>query len=666
MNKTVTDLVRESKKRRLTLIPNLTDEDITRVWDAVCQSITSNYMNDKGTTIKNFGTFQYIPTWTTRRPCFTVSEKNVQMHRIKQPDLKVIAGEQNRTMKLNYSELAVYCDMDRDSVELCVKEVVSAWAGAVARKTNVKFLFTGIGVLNIDNLNLKFKFFNSFIRRISRTDAIKTCLYKRPGTADSIMSDISTLSAIDRPHTSTFCLPRMNSLSALPPIEETEEVGQQNIGEKSVAFDDDDDRETIKPHQVTAVEMNNDGVYQVDGQDINFVNVEVPNRTASPRNASRPMTAPQGVELMTSPKQRSNTSTPRSRALSPILPKCASPLCANKHGQQELCYLCMQRSTRNIAVNYSEERKRKEMEQSALLQQYQQMKDTEAIIREKEKENENRNLNRKVAAYNLGIAEGIREEKLRRPKTGFEKSYVFQERALTPSRKYNQHEYGKALETQVKIRNARQTREKHDRKFQEKLEQAQLAEDLANQREQFLRTKAEQVSQYQKALSAQVRNKPLPMPQMESDSKEPIFGRNDATNEKLLEKKMRAHETLRTHLEQVAEKRHKNATQHMQKIKQESEMLKRTREELIADRVGHHKRSMELRKSLETNWRVHHDKKMKKLQDERMALHTPGKLLLQQTEHYRRCAQCQRGVHNCGETNIWSESRYIPGSRLMV
>ena len=61
------------------------------------------------------------------------------------------------------------------------------------------------------------------------------------------------------------------------------------------------------------------------------------------------------------------------------------PVCSSRHHHkagQELCYLCMQRSMRNIPVSFEEERHRKELEQDALLQQYQQMKDQEAILME--------------------------------------------------------------------------------------------------------------------------------------------------------------------------------------------------------------------------------------------------------------------------------------------
>ena len=49
---------------------------------------------------------------------------------------------------------------------------------------------------------------------------------------------------------------------------------------------------------------------------------------------------------------------------------------------QELCYLCHQRSQKNIPVYFTEERRQRELEQDRLLQQYQQQKDTEAILKE--------------------------------------------------------------------------------------------------------------------------------------------------------------------------------------------------------------------------------------------------------------------------------------------
>ena len=56
---------------------------------------------------------------------------------------------------------------------------------------------------------------------------------------------------------------------------------------------------------------------------------------------------------------------------------------------------------------------------------------------------------------------------------------------------------------------------------------------------------------------------------------------------------------------------------------------------MIADRIGAHRRSYEMRKALEENWKEHHKGKLSKEDQERARLRTPGMLLLQQTDPYR-------------------------------
>ena len=56
--------------------------------------------------------------------------------------------------------------------------------------------------------------------------------------------------------------------------------------------------------------------------------------------------------------------------------------CGHPNAGQELCYLCHQRSRRNVPVSFTEERKRREDEEDRLLQQYQYMKDAENVLNE--------------------------------------------------------------------------------------------------------------------------------------------------------------------------------------------------------------------------------------------------------------------------------------------
>ena len=72
------------------------------------------------------------------------------------------------------------------------------------------------------------------------------------------------------------------------------------------------------------------------------------------------------------------------------------------------------------------------------------------------------------------------------------------------------------------------------------------------------------------------------------------------------------------------------------------------------------------RRTLEDNWtKALEMKKKRELEDKEYSM-IPGKLVHEQCDKYRRCGQCKRRVHNCGESNIWRDSRYIPGSRLIV
>ena len=87
---------------------------------------------------------------------------------------------------------------------------------------------------------------------------------------------------------------------------------------------------------------------------------------------------------------------------------------------------------------------------------------------------------------------------------------------------------------------------------------------------------------------------------------------------------------------------------------------------LIEDRANRYERLYLNRTGLETDWAKAVDTKRGLEKEERDHTRSPGMLVHEQCDKYKRCGQCKRKMHNCGESNIWRESRYIPGSRLMV
>lgn len=53
--------------------------------------------------------------------------------------------------------------------------------------------------------------------------------------------------------------------------------------------------------------------------------------------------------------------------------------------------------------------------------------------------------------------------------------------------------------------------------------------------------------------------------------------------------------------------------------------------------------------------------------EEKTHLKAPqGLLVHEQCDQYHRCAQCQRNLDNTGKTNFWKDTRYIPGTHIMV
>ncbi|XP_078323683.1 coiled-coil domain-containing protein 81-like isoform X2 [Crassostrea virginica] len=440
------------------------------------------------------------------------------------------------------------------------------------------------------------------------------------------------------------------------------------------------------------------------------------------------------------PLQRSHSCDGLDKPMKPPTPPQSA--CGHPNAGQELCYLCHQRARRNIPVNFTEERRRREAEEDKLLQQFQYMKDAEDTLKDQEGLLAKRHDLQKMAAFNLGVAEAVTHKKKTRD-LDFHKSYIFQKRPLTPPRILKQREYATDLAGQVTVKDTVKQKKKSDEEFLERLEQVQLAEDLAAQREQFIRDKQEQQDMYKNALEAQIeirdrfrkpdgllrtpeppsmsrrlrtadhallssarpklsnsnfslpmipkilkpfeldtlsermnervtsptfrarlKFKPLQVPPREPDGE--VFGKNDMNNDKMADRRRRAYELFREQQDLVAQKKREAILRRLMEQREEEDVLERTKKELMDDRSKRFQRRTVVRKQLEQDWAESAEQKRARELEERLHHLAPGALLHEQCDKYNRCKQCKRKVNNCGESNIWRESRYIPGSRLMV
>ncbi|XP_058400509.1 coiled-coil domain-containing protein 81 isoform X2 [Diceros bicornis minor] len=471
---------------------------------------------------------------------------------------------------------------------------------------------------------------------------------KRPGTVDSVLSSREALGK--RPN-SVLAFPRieLREMENKPPMETIVEEGRKNRQRKYKLKDQSDkeegvreilspkriqDRQALSPGKVTSASLLNKLERSGSG-----------GKNMNPEGLSSPDCLKNDNEMK--PK------------ISPA-PACQDH---NKAGQ-EMCYVCLQRAQRNSPLYCSEERRRREMEDEQLIQQYQMLKDQEALFKQQMKSLANRERNQKNAAYNLGVAEAIRIHKNEKPE--FYKSFLFDKRPLSPEiNAFKQEEYFQNLLKQMDNRREKEIKQRQNRELMDRLEQVQLTEELAAQRAKYIKDKMEETQCYKRALDAQIKNKPPQLPMFEPDSFEPIFGENEG--KLMVEKRKREQNYMKHQLEAAASHKRKAILHQLVDQKRDLQMLQRTQKEHLADRTAELERVNRINQSLQEDWeRSAAMKRQRDLEEKAFERASDKLFLLDQCEKYRRCKQCQRSTSNVGESNLWPLNKYLYGSRLFV
>lgn len=305
---------------------------------------------------------------------------------------------------------------------------------------------------------------------------------------------------------------------------------------------------------------------------------------------------------------------------------------------------------------------RYETEQDRVLQQYQELKDQEFYDQENAVLERERAVSKKVAQFNLATSE---EQKKVQP-AEYHHSYIFNRRVESPPKFLSQEQYSQSLGEQVRVKSERLKRLKDTNDKLGQNEQRYLASELAVARKKFLESKTLATKQYQSALATQVKLKPFRLPKAEPDSDGPIFGLKDMTEEKVSEMRSRAKEVLSHQLKTIQDKKERSAQKKEDNKRYETDMLKKAKRELQEDNYKRYKVSNGIRKELEKSWTDQHKEKTRQDALDQKHQMTAGLLLLDQCDKYSRCRQCERCLDNIGTSNVWRESRYISGFRLMV
>ncbi|XP_063549519.1 coiled-coil domain-containing protein 81 isoform X2 [Gorilla gorilla gorilla] len=572
-----------------------------------------------------------------------MAEKLVQIHGLKQN--KVYTPGDIPIVPLNFVMISLEGPFNRDVVEGCVKETLLFLSRSISMKQNVEFTFKGIGVLMVRDSKVKMRFYKDFLCTMDGSGALAKALANRPGTVDSVLS---SREALRKWPSSVLAFPRieLKEMENKLPMETLVEECGENRERKCKLKDQSDKEEGTR--DISSPKRLRDRQALFPAKVTNVSLLEKFERSES------------GGKIMTPESLSSPSCLKHDSEMKPQ----TSPACQdhNKAGQ-EMCYVCLQRAQRNSPLYYSEERRR-EIEDERLIQQYQMLKDQEALFRYQMKSLATREQNQKNAAYNLGVAEAIRNHKNEKPE--FYKSFLFDKRPLSPAlNALKQEEYSRSLLKQMDNRQENEIKQRQYRELMDRLEQVQLTEELAAQRAKFLKDKMEETQCYKRALDAQIKNKPSRLPRFEPDSSEPIFGKNEG--ELMVEKQKREQNYMKHQLEAAANHKRKAILHQLVDQRRDLQMLQRTQREHLADRTAELERVNRVNQCLQEDWeRSAAMKKQRDLEDKAFERASDKLFLLDQCEKYRRCKQCQRHTSNVGESNLWPLNKFLPGSRLLV
>ena len=133
---------------------------------------------------------------------FLLSEKLALTHALQHT--RHFTTAQVPVIPINYTVLANESPFDRDTIELCIKEVLLALNKYISQQRHIEFVFPGIGKLLIRDSKARMKFYREFVNSVDSSGEVEKM------SMSALRSRLSVLSADSRPPTvTTVTLPRL-------------------------------------------------------------------------------------------------------------------------------------------------------------------------------------------------------------------------------------------------------------------------------------------------------------------------------------------------------------------------------------------------------------------------------------------------------------------------
>ncbi|XP_014903060.1 coiled-coil domain-containing protein 81 isoform X2 [Poecilia latipinna] len=622
-------LASEGDKRMLRGLLHLSKNDVECIWTEISFYIRRQMNLQKGVNLSGLGTFTFsLQNFNTghrfsnfHHPIFILAGKLSQslgLHQVRW----LAKAAHVPVVPLNFAAVSQQTPYSRDVVEGCVRETLAALHRALASERHIFLPLKGIGVLSFRNNKVQMKFSRDFINTISETHQTLKDSSMRAGSSGSLSS--AEVTELQRPQTACrVSLPAIVSL-------QTDNKGIGKDGGNVLPSGDQRSKKEVLQQRESKFNQSLQTKAVGLTEELNPIPPAVP--TSSVLHGESPKLV-QHLKNVSSSGQ---------------IP-----------AERELCHLCTQRALRNVPENRRERRDAEEKAHGNLLLLKEQLRDEQEMEQELAKLTEQHEQAKKVAAFNLHMSRREKSSRFDCPR-----SFVFPARPVTPPKRIRQHRYGSDLRSQMERRQQLVAQDQQYRLLTERLDQMQLIQEIALQRAQQLQKKLEKTKHYRKALDAQVEDKMFTSCS-ECPPDKPRLTRCE-TAIRRAESRKRAQKLFQANFGVATQRKREEMQNRQLQLETEKEMLKHTKTELMRDATNHFEKKRAVRKSLEDDWSRSAELKHKREDEERRFLRSPGKLLVDKLEECQRCWRCKRRTTNCGETNIWKDSRYLSGSQFMI
>ncbi|XP_072704724.1 uncharacterized protein [Ciconia boyciana] len=202
------------------MMPSITAEERTAVWDAVAGYVQDQLLLHKGVRIPTLGSFDAVPkrihvggeVVTIRKPVFHLARNLAVVHNLMDNKAYLPGKTADETLAgctltaslpwhkelepLKYAKVAAAASVSRRKVEGCIQGTMSLLSHCLRKGQNVALILKDIGLLLIEGTKVQMKFYYDFLERLSGKQNLEKVIFKVPQLLDMVVSRVLPVASL--------------------------------------------------------------------------------------------------------------------------------------------------------------------------------------------------------------------------------------------------------------------------------------------------------------------------------------------------------------------------------------------------------------------------------------------------------------------------------------